>query len=104
MSRFSLYIMRQILGPLTLLTFGFTGVIWLTQSLRFVDLIVNKGLSLGLFLYMTLLLLPSLLAIILPVALFAAVLYAYHQLISDREIVVLKAATLSHARLAGPAL
>ena len=104
MSRYSLYIMQQIIGPLTLLTFSFTGVIWLTQSLRFVDLILNKGLSFGLFLYMTLLLLPSLLAIILPVALFVAVLYVYHQLISDREIVVLKAATVSHARLAGPAL
>ena len=64
MSRYSIYIMQQIVGPLTLLTFSFTGVIWLTQSLRFVDLILNKGLSLGLFLYMTLLLLPSLLAII----------------------------------------
>ena len=104
MSRYSIYIMQQIVGPLILLTFSFTGVIWLTQSLRFVDLILNKGLSLGLFLYMTLLLLPSLLAIILPVALFVTVLYVYHQLISDREIVVLKAATLSHARLAGPAL
>ena len=104
MTRFSLYIMRQIIGPLMILSFSFAGVIWLTQSLRFVDLIVNKGLSLGLFLYMTLLLLPSLLAIILPVALFAAVLYAYHQLISDREIVVLKAATLSHAKLAAPAI
>jgi lipopolysaccharide export system permease protein len=104
MSRYSLYIMQQIIGPLLILTFSFTGVIWLTQSLRFIDLILNKGLSLGLFFYMTLLLLPSLLAIILPVALFVAVLYVYHQLISDREIIVLKAATLSHARLAGPAL
>ena len=68
------------------------------------DRILNKGLSLGLFLYMTLLLLPSLLAIILPIALFVAVLFTYYQLISDREIVVLKAASVSHARLAGPAL
>ena len=75
MTRFSLYIMKQISGPLILLTFSFSGVIWLTQSLRFIDLILNKGLSLGLFLYMTLLLLPSLLAIILPIALFVAVLF-----------------------------
>ena len=104
MARFSIYIMKQISGPLLLLTCSFAGVIWLTQSLRFVDLILNKGLSFGLFLYMTLLLLPSLLATILPIALFIAVLYAYYNLISDREIIVFKAATLSHARLAGPAL
>ena len=90
MPQFSLYIMKQISGPLILLTFCFSGVIWLTQSLRFVDLILNKGLSLGLFLYMTVLLLPSLLATILPIALFIAILYAYYHLISDREILVLK--------------
>ncbi|SVD12579.1 uncharacterized protein METZ01_LOCUS365433, partial [marine metagenome] len=84
MRRFSLYIMGQLIGPLIVVTLSFTGVIWLTQSLRFIDLIVNKGLSFGLFLYMTTLLLPSLLSVILPIALFAAVLYTYHQLIVDR--------------------
>ena len=104
MRRFSLYIMGQLIGPLIVVAFSFTGVIWLTQSLRFIDLIINKGLSFGLFLYMTALLLPSLLSVILPIALFAAVLYTYHQLIVDREIIVLKAIGLSNARLALPAL
>ena len=104
MRRFSLYIVGQLIGPLVVVAFSFTGVIWLTQSLRFVDLIINKGLSFGLFLYMTTLLLPSLLSVILPVALFVAVLYSYHQLIVDREIIVLKATGLSNIRLATPAL
>ena len=104
MRRFSLYIMGQLIGPLIVVAFSFTCVIWLTQSLRFIDLIINKGLSFGLFLYMTALLLPSLLSVILPIALFAAVLYTYHQLIVDREIIVLKAIGLSNARLALPAL
>ena len=104
MPRFSLYIMGQIVGPLIVVVFSFTGVIWLTQSLRFIDLIINKGLSFGLFLYMTALLLPSLLSVILPIALFASVLYVYHQLVVDREIVVLKATGLSNAGLAVPAI
>ena len=104
MRRFSLYIMGQIVGPLIVVVFSFTGVIWLTQSLRFIDLIINKGLSFGLFLYMTALLLPSLLSVILPIALFASVLYVYHQLVVDREIVVLKATGLSNAGLAVPAI
>ena len=70
----------------------------------FIDLIINKGLSFGLFLYMTALLLPSLLSVILPIALFASVLYVYHQLVVDREIVVLKATGLSNAGLAVPAI
>ena len=45
-----------------------TGVIWLSQSLRFVDMIVNKGLSAGYFLYLSSMVLPSVLSIILPIA------------------------------------
>ena len=61
MRRFSTYIASHLFGPLLVVAFSFTGVVWLTQSLRFIDLIINKGLSFGLFLYMTVLLLPSLL-------------------------------------------
>ena len=104
MRRFSTYIASHLFGPLLVVAFSFTGVVWLTQSLRFIDLIINKGLSFGLFLYMTVLLLPSLLTVILPISLFAAVLYTYNQLIVDREIVVLKATGLSNLRLALPAL
>ena len=104
MRRFSTYIASHLFCPLLLVAFRFTGVVWLTQSLRFIDLIINKGLSFGLFLYMTVLLLPSLLTVILPISLFAAVLYTYNQLIVDREIVVLKATGLSNLRLALPAL
>ena len=44
MTRFSLYIMKQISGPLILLTFSFSGVIWLTQSRTPTD---TPGHSLG---------------------------------------------------------
>ena len=68
MRRYFAYIFRQLIGPMLVVTFSLTGVIWLTQSLRFIDLIINKGLSFWLFLYLTLLLLPSLLTVILPIA------------------------------------
>jgi lipopolysaccharide export system permease protein len=104
MRRYFAYIFRQLIGPMLVVTFSLTGVIWLTQSLRFIDLIINKGLSFGLFLYLTLLLLPSLLTVILPIALFAAVLYTYHRLQVDSEIMVFQASGLSNARLAAPAM
>ena len=81
-----------------------TGVIWLTQSLRFVDLIINKGLSASYFAQLTLLVLPGVLTIILPIALFAAVLYVYNSLDGDSEIVVMRASGLSNLALARPAL
>jgi lipopolysaccharide export system permease protein len=104
MRRLDRYILRQLAGPFLFFAATLTGVIWITQSLRFVDLIINKGLSAGLFFYLTMLILPGVWALILPVALFAAVLYAYYRLTADRELVVMGAAGLGPRALARPAL
>ncbi len=104
MQRLNRYVLRQILGPLAFFTLALTGVIWLSQSLRFVDWIFNKGLSTGFFLYMTALLLPGLLAIVMPIALFAAVIYAYHRLSAESEVIVMSAAGVGTWPLARPAL
>ena len=104
MSGTTRYILRQLLGPAIFVTLALTGVIWLSQSLRFVDLIVNKGVSAGMFLYLSSLVLPGLLVLILPVALFCAVLYTYQRLDSDSELLVLRAAGLSEWALAKPAM
>lgn len=100
----SLYIMRQIAWPLAFATLTLTGVIWLTQSLRFIDRIVNNNLAFGDFFYLTLLVLPNIIAIILPVAAFCATLYAFNRLTGDSEIVVLAAAGFSRLSLAHPAM
>jgi lipopolysaccharide export system permease protein len=81
-----------------------TCVLWLTQSLRFVEMIVNKGLSIGSFLSLTLLLMPGFLVVIIPISLFAVALFTYNKLIADREMVVLRAAGLSHLALARPVM
>jgi lipopolysaccharide export system permease protein len=93
--RLDSYIFRQILGPFLFFVIVFTGVIWLTQSLRVIDTVVNNGQSAGVFLEFTMLLLPMVLSIVLPVSLFAAVLYAVNRLFADSEIVVMIAAGLS---------
>jgi lipopolysaccharide export system permease protein len=98
------YVLWRLVEATLFVTFALAGVVWLSQSLRFVDLIVNRGLSFFTFLHLTLLLLPSFLAILLPVALFCAVVYTYHRLTMDSEIVVLRAAGLSPLALAKPAL
>jgi len=78
-------------------------VIWLVYSLRLIDLIVNRGISTGTFLYLTLLSLPNLLDIIVPIALFTVVMFVYSKLITDREIAVMRAAGVSQLGLAYPA-
>ena len=103
MSGITRYILRQLVGPFLFVTLTLTGIVWLTQSLRFLELIINRGLSVGGFLYLTLLLLPSFLTIILPIAAFTSILYVYYRLEIDSEIIVMRAAGLSHTTLMRPA-
>lgn len=97
------YIMRQIAWPLLFATLTLAGVIWLTQSLRFIDRIVNNNLSIGSFFYLTMLVLPGVTAIILPIAAFCATLYAYNRMAGDSELIVLSGAGFSRLSLTRPA-
>jgi lipopolysaccharide export system permease protein len=102
--RLDRYIFRQILGPFLFFVLVFTGVIWLGQSLRIIDTVVNNGQSARVFLEFSLLLLPTVLSVVLPVATFAATLYAVNRLFSDSEIVVMFASGLSSLSLVRPVL
>lgn len=104
MNGFNKYVLRQLLVGMILVTAGLTGVIWLTQSLKFVEMIVNRGLTAGTFVYLTMLLLPNFLVIVLPIALFTVVIFIYSRMINDRELVVMRAAGQSQQSLARPAI
>ena len=98
------YLFWQLVLPTLIATLAFSGAVWLSQSLRFVDLIVNKGLPLTTFLYLTALLFPSLLLVIMPFALFCGVLFAYQRLTVESELVVMQSVGLSNLQLAMPGL
>ena len=104
MPRLSTYVLRQLAGPIGLFIFLLTSVIWLSQSLRLLDLVINRGQSAPTFFYLTLLMLPSLLVIILPIAFFAGALYGLHKLHADSELTVMSAAGLSRAQLLSPVM
>jgi lipopolysaccharide export system permease protein len=104
MKRLTRYILRQSFGATLFVTAALTAAIWLAQSLRLIDLIVNRGLSIELFLYLALLILPRFLDIVLPIAVFIAVLFTYNKLIGESEIIVMRAAGVSQIQLAKPAM
>jgi lipopolysaccharide export system permease protein len=104
MRRLDRYVLFQLLGSMLFITIVLTAAIWLAQSLRLIDLIVNKGLSFSVFLYLVLLVLPRFLDVILPIALFIAVLFTYAKLTAESELVVMRAVGLGPAGLARPAL
>lgn len=103
-TRIDRYIMRQLFTALFAVTLGLVALIWLTQSLRFVELIVNHGLSFGVFMKLTGLLIPSFIAVILPITTFVVVQFVYQRLAGDRELTVMRSAGMSPYALARPAL
>lgn len=104
LNAFDCLVVRHLLVGTLFVTAVLSGVIWLTQSLRFIDWIVNRGLSSTRFLQLIMLLLPDFLVIILPIAVFSSVLFTYTRLTSDRELIVMRAVGVSPLGLAKPAL
>ena len=104
MTQLDRYVLRQLAIAVVAVTGGLVALIWLTQSLRFVELVVNRGLSLGVFLQLTGLLVPNFVAVILPITTFVVVQFIYQRLAGDRELTVMRAAGLSPFALARPAL
>lgn len=104
MRAITIYIFRQLLVVTLFITGALTLAVWLSQSLRFMDYIVNRGLPVSDFLLFVALLLPRFLGIVLPIAAFSAVLFVYNKLINESELVVLRSAGLSQMQLARPAL
>ena len=104
MNRLTRYIFRQCLGATLFVTLGLTSASWLIQSLKLVDLVVNRGVGVGIFMELAVLSLPQMLALTLPIGCFVGVLFSYNKMVSDSELVVMRACGLSQNLLAKPAL
>src|SRR5579864_4933896 len=102
MNSLNRYILWQCLSMMIFVTAALSAAVWLAQSLRLIDLIVNRGLSVELFLYLALLILPRFLDIVLPIGAFIAVLFVFNRLTSESELVVMRAAGLGPLALAQP--
>lgn len=79
-------------------------VVWLTQSMKLLELVANSDAPLGLFLELVLLTLPKFLEIILPLSVAVAVFFTYNKLIMDNELIVLRACGVDQYALARSAI
>ena len=101
---FITYIYRQLLGPFILIMLSMTGIAWLTQSLRFIELIIIKGLPINIFLNLTILIIPKLLVTIIPFVAFLAVLITYTRLNTESELISMKSARMTNFKILLPAV
>jgi len=97
------HILKFLFTSLAFLSIVLTTGVWLTQSLRFVDIIVNQNVSIGGYFSLVGFLIPDLLAIVLPICILISVLFTYNKLIADHEISIFRTCGLSNWRLARPA-
>src|SRR5262245_32600405 len=98
------YLLRQLLGPVALATLVLSAVALLSQSLGLLDLMVSQRQSALVFLKVTLLYMPQLINLILPIAVFVAALVALNRLHTEQEIVVCFAGGMSRWRVISPAI
>jgi lipopolysaccharide export system permease protein len=98
------YIFRTTLASFALVLVSLTGVIWITQALRGIDLMTSQGQTILTFLGVTSLVIPALVLIISPIALMIAISHTLNKLATDSEIIVMNAAGFSPFRLFRPFL
>ena len=98
------YLFRQLLGPTLLATAALSGIALLSQSLSGLDLLVDQRQSPLVFLKITLLAMPQLIVMILPVAVLVAALTVLNRMHTEQEIVTCFAAGMSRWRVLYPAL
>lgn len=102
MNTISAYVFRQALGPLLAILGALAAIAILTQGLNQLDIIVTNRRAGFAFAWVTILALPQLISLILPMAVFIAVVYALNRMHSESEIAVLYGAGVSRNRLARP--
>ena len=101
---FDRYLFRILAIATVFIAVTLACVIFLTQSLRFLELVIDSGASGSAFLLLTLLALPRFFEVILPIALMAAIVFIYNRMTIDSELVVMRAMGTSPQALARPAL
>ncbi|MCB1547088.1 MAG: LPS export ABC transporter permease LptF [Hyphomicrobiaceae bacterium] len=92
MGIFSRYVFRQGSGAMLMILLSLTGIVWIATALKQLNLVTGQGQDAWMFLRMTFLALPNLMALIAPIALLIAVMHTLNRLNGDSELIVLTAA------------
>lgn len=98
------YIFRQTATALAMILITLTLIVWMTTAVRELSLVTSQGQSLLVFLTITWLAMPNLIAVVAPVALLIACLHTLNRLSGDSELIVLSASGSNIWRVAKPYL
>ena len=98
------YFLRQLSLFFVMLLLALSGLAWMMQILTMLKFLIQYGVNIWGFLGLTSMMLPFIMSIIMPFAIFIAVMFIYNRMISDREVTVMASAGISPMQLARPAI
>ena len=99
MSKFNIYIIKEILLNFLLLSTLLTGILWLGQGLRHIDLLTSDNISFVSYLSYIIMLIPKITTLTIPVSLFLTVLISINRIRTDSELLILWASGESNSAI-----
>ncbi len=104
MARFDRYMLSQLLILFGFFSLILVSVYWVNRAISIFDNLIGDGQTALVFLEFTLLTLPYVILIVLPVSAFVAAVYVTNRLSSDSELIIMQTAGASSLRIARPVL
>src|SRR5688572_25756238 len=96
------YVIREVLGPLLIGLLVFTFMLIIPYLIEYAENFISKGVPVSIVLRVMATLLPSSLALTVPMSLLLGLLVAFGRLSADREFVAMQACGVSLFRLMRP--
>ena len=88
MSRISIYVIKEISSSFLFIFSLITLVVWLSQALRNLELLSNDSVSIASYSFYSILLIPKLSIITIPISIFLAIIFALNKLRMDSEMII----------------
>jgi lipopolysaccharide export system permease protein len=104
MSRFDRYLLSQLLALFGFFSLVLVAIYWINRAVGLFDQLIGDGQSAIVFLEFSILTLPNVIRLVLPISAFVASVYLTNRLMSESELVVMQATGFSAFRLARPVL
>ncbi len=104
MKIFDRYIFRNLLIAAIFVAVTLIIVVFLSQSMQFLEMVLDSSASGGSFWLLTLLAMPRFFEIIVPLAMMAATIFIYNRMMIDSELAAIRSAGFSPMQLARPAI
>ncbi|MEC7650428.1 MAG: LptF/LptG family permease [Pseudomonadota bacterium] len=98
--QFDRYLFGQMIRTTIAVSVTLVGIMWLFQTVRLLEVVINRGAPISNFLLMSVTVIPLWLTIAVPVSAFVAVMWVFQRAVADRELLVMQASGRSALQLA----